>query len=92
MIFRKSATSMIAAPPGRFKTGLALNLAAKWALEGCTVLYVAADSDPHTVAKRCAGILTGDDIEAIEPVIKQGAYRNQLQRLSNIHSSSRPWT
>ena len=86
VVFRKSGTSMIAAPPGRFKTGLALNLAAKWADEGLVVIYVAADSDPATIGKRCAGILTGKDItEDIEPNIKSGMFRHELERLNNIH-------
>ena len=85
IIFRKSATSMLVAPPGRFKTGLALNLAIKWALEGCTVIYLAADSDPHTVGKRCVGILSGKSIEDVEPDIKSGKYTEILERIHNIH-------
>lgn len=85
VIFRKSATSMLVAPPGRFKTGLALNLAIKWSLEGQTVLYLAADSDPHTVGKRCVGILSGQSIEDVEPDIKSGKYRSVLERIHTIH-------
>jgi AAA domain len=85
IVFRKSATSMVVAPPGRFKSALALNLAIKWALDGCTVLYLAADSDPHTVGKRCAAILTGKSIDEIEPDIKTGMYREALSRINGIH-------
>lgn len=95
--WRRGATSMVAGPPGSYKSTLALNMTVQWALQGMTAVYVSADSDAHTVAKRCAGILTGDPMDVIDPPppsdpskpytnpLRAGVYTNDLRRLSNIH-------
>lgn len=83
--FRRAGTSMIAGEPGSYKSTLALNLVCSWAQRGVTVLYVSADADPHTVAKRCAGIITGHPIEMIEPLLKSGGYTEELRKLSSVH-------
>lgn len=83
--FRRGATSMIAGPPGAFKSVFALNIVTDWALKGMAGLFISADSDEFTVAKRCAGILTGDNLEDIEKTIRKGAYEKTLTRIGDIH-------
>jgi RecA-family ATPase len=83
--FRRAGTSMIAGEPGSYKSTLALNLVCAWAQMGVTCLYVSADADPHTVAKRCAGIVTGHPAEMIEPVIRTGSYTDDLLKLRSIN-------
>lgn len=81
---------MLAGPPGSFKSTFALNLAVRWAAEGLRILYVSADSDQFTVAKRCAGIITGDHMATIEGTLRQGAYANALSQLSRVHWEFKP--
>lgn len=83
--FRRGATSMIAGPPGAFKSVFALNIVTDWALKGMAGLFISADSDEFTVAKRCAGILTGDPLDEIEKTIRKGAYEKTLNRIGDIH-------
>lgn len=83
--FRRAGTSMIAGEPGSYKSTLALNLVCTWARQGVTCLYISADADPHTVAKRCAGIVTGHPIDMIEPMLKTGGYTDELRKLASIH-------
>lgn len=83
--FRRGGTSMIAGPPGAFKSTLALNLTCAWAAKEMTGIYVSADSDEFTVAKRCAGILSGDKQDKIEKTLKSGAYSDHLRKLRGIH-------
>src|SRR5580700_11326638 len=71
--FRRGGCSMLAGPPGSFKSIFALNLACKWASAGVSGFYVSADSDQHTVAKRCAAILSGDPADVVEKTLLQGA-------------------
>jgi RecA-family ATPase len=75
---------MIAGPPGAFKSTFALNLLCGWAQSGITALYISADSDQHTVAKRCAGILSGDPLDLIEKTIRKGNYTATLKRLTDV--------
>jgi len=82
--FRRGGTSMLAGPPGSFKSIFALNLVCKWAAEGVSGFYVSADSDQHTVAKRCAAILSGDPADIVEQTLLQGAYARTLNRLSDF--------
>lgn len=83
--FRRGGTSMIAGPPGAYKSTLALNLACAWALDDMTGIYVSADADEHTVGKRCAGILSGDSSDTIEKTIRTGGYSEHLRKLHGIH-------
>ena len=50
--FRRGSTVMIAGKPGAFKTVVALNMVAKWAEHGTSVLYFSADGDEFTVVRR----------------------------------------
>ena len=88
--FRRAGTAMIAGAPGSYKSTIALNLACKWADEGMTILYVSADSDQFTVAKRCAAILSGDSTKKVEHSLKEGGYATVLRRLSSVHFEFRP--
>jgi predicted ATP-dependent serine protease len=83
--FRRGATSMIAGQPGAFKSTLALNICSDWAMKGLSGLFISADSDQHTVGKRCAAIVSGDSVAKIEPVIKSGGYNDDLVKISDIH-------
>jgi hypothetical protein len=83
--FRRGGTSMVAGPPGAYKSTLALNMMCKWAMEGLSGIYISADSDQFTVAKRCAGILTGDSVSTVEKTIRSGGYSDSLRTLSNVH-------
>jgi hypothetical protein len=82
--FRRGATSMIAGPPGSYKSTLALNLLTRWADRGVTGVYVSADSDQFTVGKRCAGIITGDTLDKVEKTLRDGSYTGPLRRLSDV--------
>jgi predicted ATP-dependent serine protease len=75
---------MIAGEPGTFKSTLALNLLCSWVQQGMTAIYVSADSDENTVAKRCAGILTGEPMAEIEKTIRTGAYGPWLSKLEDV--------
>lgn len=76
--FRRGATSMIAGPPGSYKSTLALNLLVGWAEKGKSALYVSADSDEFTVGKRVAAIATGDKVSVVEKHLRKGAYSDVL--------------
>lgn len=80
VIFRRSATSMIAGPPGGFKSALALNLLVGWVKQGMTGLYFSADADEMTTAKRAGAILTGHTVETVEDGLRSGlqSYREAL--------------
>jgi hypothetical protein len=82
--FRHGATSMIAGPPGAYKSTFALNLMTRWADRGATSVYISADSDQFTVGKRCAGILTGDAMDKVEKTLRDGSYTAALRRLSDV--------
>lgn len=87
VLFRQSATSMIAGPPGAFKSCLALNLLAKWALQGCYGLYFSADADEFTVAKRTAAILTQRTVDTVEAGMRNPSmthvYRKALMAMEH---------
>jgi RecA-family ATPase len=85
ILFRRGGTSMIGAWPGSYKSTLALNLAKSWAEQGMIILYISADSDEITVAKRMAAIITGDRMVDVEKTLRSGAYAEQLHSLKNIH-------
>lgn len=89
--FRRGGTSLIAGPPGSFKTIFALNLLTRWAQEGITGFYCSADSDELTVARRCASILSGDPQDVVERRLKKdrGAYTSVLERLADVRWSFR---
>lgn len=81
IVFRLSATSMIAGAPGSFKSCLALNLLARWAQQGVYGLYFSADADEFTTAKRVAAILTRRTVETVEQGMRgkqAGFYREAL--------------
>jgi KaiC/GvpD/RAD55 family RecA-like ATPase len=84
--FRRGATSMIAGTPGSYKSVLALNMVAQWALKGHGILYFSADSDESVVARRMAGILTGDRASDIEARIQEDPshYEGALARLGDL--------
>ena len=85
--FRQGATSMIAGPPGSFKSVTALNLMVSWAMAGKSILYFSADSDEFTVAKRVCGILTGDDSDTFEANANSGhveRYESVLASLDQV--------
>jgi len=70
--FRYGATTMIAGQPGSFKSVLALNMLIRWCRDHkLSAMYFSADSDEFTVAKRCAGILTGMPSEQVELEFRQ---------------------
>lgn len=78
---------MIAGTPGSFKSVLALNMVATWAKSGISTMYFCADSDEFTVAKRMAGIITGENFELIERRMIQGGraqYREVLRELAGV--------
>lgn len=85
--FRRGGTSMIAGPPGSFKSIFALNLLTKWAQEGLTGFYVSADSDEFTVGKRVAAMLSGDSADTVEKTLRKGKYNTYLNRLNDIRWS-----
>lgn len=84
--FRRGGTSMIAGPPGSFKSTLALNLTCRWAEKGMCGLYISADSDEMTFCSRAAAILSGDPKEKIDKVIKRGDYTSTLRRLADVRA------
>lgn len=82
---------MIAGWPGAFKSTFALNCLVRWAQDDNFVgLYVAADSDHHTVSKRCSAIISGDPMTTVEKSLRTGGYDKALKRLGNIHWEFRP--
>jgi hypothetical protein len=94
---RRGGTSLVAGYPGAFKSTFALNNLILWARDPDFVaLYISADSDEHTVAKRCAAIMSGDSMTVIDPrptesdqnpynPLRSGDYDPYLKRLLNIH-------
>lgn len=89
--FRRGGTSMLTGHPGAFKSTLAINLLVKWAQDPDFVaLYISADSDEHTVAKRCTAILSGKSMAEVEGPIRDGAYGEYLKSLSNVHWEFKP--
>lgn len=88
--FRRGGTSMLAGWPGSFKSTFALNLMIQWAKQGMVILYVSADSDEYTVAKRVAAMVTGDRMVDVEKTIRQGAYASQLVSIGSVHWEFRP--
>lgn len=87
--FRRGATSMIAGPPGAFKSILAINMSIAWARAGELGLYISADSDQFTMGSRCAAIISGDSFHKIEKVIKTGRYDGALRQISDLHCEFR---
>lgn len=84
--FRRGGTSLVAGWPGAFKSTFALNNLMLWARDPDFVaLYVSADSDEHTVGKRCSAIMSGDAMTTVEKTIREGGYDSYLGRLANIH-------
>lgn len=86
VLFRRSATSMIAGAPGAFKSALALNLLAKWARAGVHGLYFSADADEFTTAKRSAAILTQRPVETVEAGMRGTSaefYKRALMAMEN---------
>lgn len=86
VLFRLSATSMIAGAPGAFKSALALNLLAKWARAGVHGLYFSADADEFTTAKRTAAILTQRPVDQVEAGMRGGSadfYKRALMQMEN---------
>ncbi len=76
---------MIAGLPGSYKSTFALNLTVAWAKAGKSGLYISADSDPFTVGKRCAGIISGDPLDIAERTIRTDGYKKDLDTLNSIH-------
>lgn len=86
VLFRLSATSMIAGPPGAFKSCLALNLITRWAKQGFYGLYFSADADEFTTAKRTAAILTGQKVDTVETGMRSTSapfYRTALMAMEH---------
>jgi hypothetical protein len=100
--FRRGGTSLICGWPGAFKSTFALNMLTQWARKDDFVgLYVSADSDHFTVAKRCSAILTGHAMTKVDPSptpanpdpynpLRAGDYDDTLRGLSNVHWEFRP--
>lgn len=82
--FRYGGTSMIAGMPGSFKSILALNMMIRWADMGHDSLYLSADSDEYTVARRCAGIMTGVESYKVETDFEVGAIGKYLPSLRSL--------
>lgn len=86
ILFRLSATSMLAGAPGAFKSALALNLLTRWAQQGVYGLYFSADADEFTTAKRTAAILTRRTVEVVEAGMRSSSapfYRNALTAMDH---------
>lgn len=83
--FRRGATSMIAGPPGAFKSILAINMSVAWARSGELGLYVSADSDQFTAGSRCASIITGDSKTKVDKTLRTGGYSAPLSTISDLH-------
>jgi hypothetical protein len=86
ILFRLSATSMVAGAPGAFKSALAVNLLVRWAQQGVYGLYFSADADEFTTAKRAAAILTSRPVEIVEAGMRGSTahvYRNALMKMEN---------
>ena len=82
--FRRGGTSLIAGQPGAFKSVFALNMLAHWAKCGMTSVYFSADSDEYTVARRMTGILSGQDMDAVEAMFKAKDYSHILPLLESL--------
>jgi AAA domain-containing protein len=86
VLFRQSATSMIAGAPGAYKSTLALNLLVRWAKAGIYGLYFSADADEFTTAKRTAAILTGRTVDTVEAGMRSSSahtYRTALMAMEH---------
>lgn len=86
VLFRLSATSMLAGAPGAFKSALALNLLTRWAQQGVYGLYFSADADEFTTAKRTAAILTARSVETVEAGMRgqySHVYRQALMQMEH---------
>lgn len=92
--FRRSATSMLAAAAGQFKSCLALNLLVGWAQAGAYGLYFSADADEFTTAKRAAAILTGRTVEDAETGLRSGTgpFHDSLSAMDNTRWIYKPAT
>lgn len=89
--FRRGGTSVWAGHPGSFKSTFALNNLVLWARDPDFVaLYVSADSDEHTVGKRCVAMQSGEPMEKIEEPIREGEYAEYLENLRYVHFEFRP--
>lgn len=89
--FRRGGTSILAGWPGAFKSTFAINCLVRWAKDPAFVaLYISADSDNFTVAKRCSSIITGDPMTLVEETLREGSYAKPLRTLSNVHWEFRP--
>lgn len=86
--FRQGATSMVAGPPGSFKSIMALNMAIYWAQHGKTGLFFSADSDEYTVAKRCASMLTGEPSYGVDADFVAGKTTRYQKALRDLDSVS----
>lgn len=80
--FKIGAVSMVAGEPGSFKSTLALNLLSRLAAKQIKGLYISAEDDARTVAKRMAAIMTGDWIEDVVQTIDKGDYNEHLKAIS----------
>jgi RecA-family ATPase len=90
LFFRRGGTSLLAGWPGAFKSTFALNLLIHWARQGMTALYISADSDEFTVAKRVVAMITGTPMKEVEAGLRRGEYQNELKQLTNVHWEFRP--
>jgi AAA domain-containing protein len=79
---RKGLSSMLAGWPGSYKSTLGLNMVCRLAQQGVTGLYISAEDDKLTIAKRCVGIMSGDPLDIVEAGLKRGEYQDVLRRLS----------
>jgi len=84
--FKIGTAAMIAGEPGSFKSTLALNLLVRWVEKKITSLYISAEDDELTIAKRVAGIMSGDPIEYVVTKITKGGYDDHLRAVSEFAS------
>lgn len=85
--FRRGTTVMLAGVPGSFKSVVALNMVARWAKHGTSVLYFSADGDAFTVSRRLAGILTGDNADVVESNMVRRDYSRYEQALKQLQGT-----
>lgn len=84
--FKIGTAAMIAGEPGSFKSTLALNFLVRWADMGIKSLYISAEDDELTMAKRVAAIRSGDPIEHVITTIRKGGYDDHLRAVSQCVS------
>jgi RecA-family ATPase len=82
--FKTGVTSLLAGEPGSFKSTLALNFLEAWVRQDVSALYIAAEDDELTIAKRLAAIMTGDWVADVERTIRDGTYDAQLREFSKL--------